>query len=70
MSASSGCTLAELKALPRVAAIAGGGRKVAAIKGALSGGYIDVLITDQFTAEKLLEDVAEPVETVSIGGQA
>lgn len=62
-----GMTLTELKALPKVAAVAGGGRKVAAIKGALSGGYIDVLVTDNFTAEKLLMDVLEPVETAFVG---
>ena len=62
-----GITLAELKALPRVVALAGGGRKVAAIRGALSGGYVDVLVTDQFTAEKLLDNVAAPIEAAHIG---
>lgn len=62
-----GMTLGELKALPKVAAVAGGGRKVAGIKGALSGGYIDVLVTDNFTAEKLLTDVLEPVESAFAG---
>jgi DNA-binding transcriptional regulator LsrR (DeoR family) len=49
-----GISLDELKAVPRVVALAGGGRKVAAIRGMLRGGYADVLITDQFTAEKLV----------------
>ena len=49
-----GMGLDELKATPRVVAVAGGDRKVAAIRGCLLGGYAKVLITDQFTAEKLL----------------
>jgi DNA-binding transcriptional regulator LsrR (DeoR family) len=48
-----GITLEELKAVPRVVAVAGGERKVAAIRGALLGGHLRVLITDKFTAEKL-----------------
>lgn len=50
-----GLTLDELKAIPRVVAVAGGARKVKAITGALRGGFINVLITDRFTAEKLLQ---------------
>ena len=38
----------------RVIGVAGGGRKVEAIRGAMTGSLIDVLITDRFTAEKLL----------------
>ena len=37
------------------AAVAGGARTVAAIRGALRGGYLDVLITDRFTAARLAE---------------
>jgi DNA-binding transcriptional regulator LsrR (DeoR family) len=49
-----GMSFAELKAVPRVVAVAGGDRKVAAIRGCLMGGYVKALITDKFTAEKLL----------------
>jgi len=35
--------------------IAGGTRKVPAIAGAMRGGWVNVLITDRFTAEKLVE---------------
>jgi DNA-binding transcriptional regulator LsrR (DeoR family) len=49
-----GITLPEIKAIPKVVAVAGGNRKVAAIKAALMGGYISVLITDHFTAKKLV----------------
>jgi DNA-binding transcriptional regulator LsrR (DeoR family) len=48
-----GMTFDEIRAVPRVVAVAGGDRKVVAIRGALDGRYIDVLITDKFTAEKL-----------------
>jgi DNA-binding transcriptional regulator LsrR (DeoR family) len=49
-----GISLEQLKDVPRVIGVAGGARKIAAIRGALLGGHIDVLITDKFTAEKLL----------------
>ena len=51
-----GMTFDELRAVPRVVAVAGGARKVAAIRGALLGRHVDVLITDKFTAEKLAAD--------------
>ena len=49
-----GVTLEELKRTPRVIGVAGGERKVEAIRACLSGGLINVLITDKFTAERLL----------------
>jgi DNA-binding transcriptional regulator LsrR (DeoR family) len=48
-------TLEELKKTPRVIGVAGGERKVEAIRACLKGGYINVLVTDKFTAEKLLK---------------
>ncbi len=48
-----GITLAQLRAVSRVVAVAGGRRKRAAVRGALQGGLIDVLVTDRFTAEAL-----------------
>jgi DNA-binding transcriptional regulator LsrR (DeoR family) len=50
-----GIDRAELKRVDRVVGIAGGLRKAAAIRGALSGGLINVLITDRGTAERLLQ---------------
>jgi DNA-binding transcriptional regulator LsrR (DeoR family) len=35
--------------------IAGGVRKADAIRGALEGNWINILITDRFTAERLIE---------------
>ncbi len=48
--------LDQLRTIPRVVAVAGGQRKVAAIRGALAGRLIRVLITDLSCAEQLLAD--------------
>lgn len=48
-----GIDLAKLRSCKRVVGVAGGVQKVHAILGALRGGYIDVLITDQNTAKAL-----------------
>jgi lsr operon transcriptional repressor len=48
-----GIDLANLRACKRVVGVAGGAPKVQAILGALRGDLIDVLITDQRTAEAL-----------------
>jgi DNA-binding transcriptional regulator LsrR (DeoR family) len=50
-----GITLEQLKRTPRVVGVSGGPEKVAALRGALRGGFINVLITDSLTAERLLE---------------
>jgi DNA-binding transcriptional regulator LsrR (DeoR family) len=47
--------LTDLKRVDRVVGIAGGRRKYAAIRGALRGGRINVLITDRATAERLVK---------------
>jgi len=49
-----GIDLATLKAAPRVVGIAGGESKVSAILASLKGGWINVLITDRHTAERLI----------------
>jgi DNA-binding transcriptional regulator LsrR (DeoR family) len=51
-----GIQLAELARVPRCIAVAGGTRKLPAIEAAVRGRLINVLITDRFTAEALLED--------------
>ncbi|MBU3893282.1 sugar-binding transcriptional regulator [Serratia rubidaea] len=51
-----GMALDKVKKCPNVVALAGGRDKVAAIKGALNGGYIDVLITDYHTSRMLVTD--------------
>jgi DNA-binding transcriptional regulator LsrR (DeoR family) len=51
-----GMDMAQLGRVDRAIAVAGGPRKRAAIRAALAGGLIRGLITDRFTAEKLLAD--------------
>ncbi len=51
-----GMELEQLKAPRRCVGLAGGPRKFAAIKAALRGRYINVLITDRYTAERLAGD--------------
>lgn len=45
-----------LKEKKQVLAVAGGRRKLEAIRAALVGGYFNILITDELTAKKLLEE--------------
>ena len=49
-----GMELEQLRKVKRSVGIAGGERKQAAIRGALRGGYINVLITDLHTAQALV----------------
>jgi len=49
-----GITLEQLRRIDRVVGVSGGQQKHAVIRGALLGGLIDVLITDQVTAQRLL----------------
>lgn len=48
-----GLAIRELRAMKNVIAVAGGIDKVAAISGALAGGYIDILITTEDVAREL-----------------
>jgi DNA-binding transcriptional regulator LsrR (DeoR family) len=50
-----GIDLPQLRRVPRAIGVAGGPRKTAAIRAALSGGWINGLITDAGTADRLLE---------------
>lgn len=49
-----GMTLEEIRRVPQRIAVAGGPEKVASIAGALAGGLVTSLITDQKTAEALV----------------
>lgn len=49
-----GITLEQLRATKRAVGVAGGLRKTEAIRGAIQGGWINVLITDQRTATRLI----------------
>lgn len=50
-----GLDLEQLRRIKRCVGVAGGKRKIAAIRGAMRGGYINVVITDIHTARALLE---------------
>jgi len=47
--------IADLRKHKKVVAVGGGPNKWASVVGALRGGYLNVLITDKFTAEKVLQ---------------
>ncbi|GLI02864.1 sugar-binding transcriptional regulator [Phytohabitans aurantiacus] len=49
-----GISAAKLRAVPRRVAVAGGARKSTAIRAALSGGWVNVLITDLQVARSLI----------------
>ena len=46
----------ELLRVPRRVGVAGGARKLAAIRGAMAGGWVNALVTDLSTAERLLAE--------------
>jgi len=50
-----GMTLEQIKRVPKVVGVSGGPQKVAAIRAALAGELINVLITDSVSAKTLLE---------------
>jgi DNA-binding transcriptional regulator LsrR (DeoR family) len=50
-----GIELTDLAQIPKVTGVAGGLHKVDAILGALRGGFLDVLVTNELTALRLLE---------------
>jgi DNA-binding transcriptional regulator LsrR (DeoR family) len=49
-------SLEQLRQVDRAIGAAGGRRKYTGILGALRGGWINILITDQFTAQRLLSE--------------
>jgi deoxyribonucleoside regulator len=53
-----GIELEQLRRLPRVIAVAGGEAKAEAILGALRGGYVNVLVTDEAAARPILQHAA------------
>ena len=58
-------TLDELKQVDRVVGVAGGPEKLEAIRAALLGGYINVLITDQRIGYALLQDKSHLAEVAT-----
>lgn len=56
-SRNIGWTLEDVKQIPLVIGVSGGSpEKAVAVRGALLGGYLDILVTDQVTAETLLKE--------------
>lgn len=51
--------LEQLRKVERAIAVAGGRRKYEAIRGALRGRWINILITDRFTAERLVQETGD-----------
>lgn len=62
-------SLQQLRRVKRAVGIAGGSRKLAAIRGALAGRWINVLITDRFTAQHLVREAenVRDVDSVAAG---
>ncbi|GAA4169478.1 sugar-binding transcriptional regulator [Gryllotalpicola koreensis] len=54
-----GISREALLGVPRRIGVAGGERKYAAIRGAVLGGWVNILVTDKDTAVKLLEEPAD-----------
>jgi DNA-binding transcriptional regulator LsrR (DeoR family) len=61
-----GISLEELAKIDRVVGLAGGKSKIKAISGALRAGVLSVLITDKFTAAKLLDRETEIQEEAQV----
>ena len=61
-----GIELGQLKRVPRAIGVAGGPSKTLAIRAALLGGWINCLITDRWTAERLLAGDRPAVRTRQI----
>jgi DNA-binding transcriptional regulator LsrR (DeoR family) len=64
-----GMSLEDLSRVDRVMALAGGKSKTKAIEGALRTGVIDLLITDKFTAARLVSDGADTVTEGEAGNE-
>jgi DNA-binding transcriptional regulator LsrR (DeoR family) len=64
-----GITLEQLGRVDRSVGVAGGKRKYEAIRGALLGRWVNVLVTDHLTAEQLIADRPAP-GTVASGAAA
>lgn len=56
-----GIATTQLRQVPRRVAVAGGRRKYAAIRAALRGGWMNVLVTDLGIARRLVEEQASPL---------
>jgi DNA-binding transcriptional regulator LsrR (DeoR family) len=67
-----GMTLEQLRNVKRAVAVAGGKRKLSAIRAALTGALVNVLITDRFTAQHLIDGKSDQQDAAAVqaGAQA
>jgi DNA-binding transcriptional regulator LsrR (DeoR family) len=65
-----GMTLEQLRNVKRAVAVAGGKRKLSAIRAALTGGLVNVLITDRFTAQHLIDGKSEQQDAAAVQAAA
>jgi len=63
-----GLSLEELRHIRKVICLAGGTPKVPSILGALRGGYVNVLITDEDTAHAILREIEDGSRDQEVGG--
>lgn len=61
-----GLELEKIRKIPTVIAMASGRRKVAPIRGALRGGLVDILVTDEATARAVLQDEMMDLRTQEV----
>ena len=65
-----GIGLEQLRRVPRAIGVAGGPGKTLAIRAALLGGWINCLITDRFTGQRLVEADLPTGAATRLGGAA
>lgn len=63
-----GLTLEKIRKIPRRIGVAGGAGKLDVIRAALLGGYVNVLVTDNITAQNLLQDSEQSVPVLETAG--
>jgi DNA-binding transcriptional regulator LsrR (DeoR family) len=64
-----GMSLAQLRLVPRPIGIAGTAEKIEAIRGALAGRLVSALVTDRFTAERLVAGPADQAADDPVGAR-
>jgi DNA-binding transcriptional regulator LsrR (DeoR family) len=61
-----GMSLDQVRRVKRAVAVAGGKRKLLAIRAALKGGLVNVLITDRFTAQHLIDGKSDQKDAAAL----
>jgi len=63
-----GLTLEQIRKIPRRIGVAGGAGKLDVIRAALLGEYVNILVTDNITAQELLQNSGQPVPIFETAG--